>query len=150
LGYTVTTTSGTLTVNKKALSITAGSASNKVYDGATSAIVTAGTLSGFIGTETVTATATGTFADKNVANGKTVTLAYTLVNGTNGGVASNYSLANTTTTANITAKALSITAGSATSKVYDSTTAATVTAGTLSGFIGSETVAATTCWYICG
>ena len=47
------------TILPKALSITAPSIASKVYDGTnTAAAVTVGTLSGFINTETVTATAT--------------------------------------------------------------------------------------------
>ena len=49
-------------------------------------------VSGFIGTETVTASSvTSAFSDKNVGNGKTVTIsAITLADGTNGGLAANY------------------------------------------------------------
>ncbi|MBU3642285.1 YDG domain-containing protein, partial [Polynucleobacter sp. Fuers-14] len=103
-----------------------------------------GTLSGFIGSETVTAAVnTATFADQNVGTGKTITVSYTLAGGTNSGVASNYSLANNTTTGNITAKALTIGTATANNKTYDGTTTATMSAlGTLSGFIGSETVTA--------
>ena len=114
------------------------------YDGSNNSTVVIESLSGFIGTETVTAVVnTATFDNKNVGDGKTVTVSYNLSNGTNGGLASNYSLANTTTTANVTAKALSITAATASNKVYDSTTTATISSiGTLTGFIGTETVTA--------
>ena len=66
----------------------------------------------------------------------------TLSDGTNGGLAINYSLgAGQTTTANITAKALSATA-SAANKVYDGSTTASTTLS-LSGLVGSETLNST-------
>ena len=68
-----------------------------------------------------------------------MSVTYSLADGTNGGLASNYSLTDDTTTADITAKALTITSASAANKTYDATDTASITAGTLSGFIGSET-----------
>ena len=64
-------------------------------DDTTNAAMTVTSLSGFVGTETVTATAAGTYDSKD-AGARTATAAYTLANGTNGGLASNYSVANTT------------------------------------------------------
>lgn len=113
-------------ITAKALSITTASISDKTYDGTTVASTTAGTLSGFIGSETVAATPTGTFDTKNVGIGKTVTVDYVLVDGTNGGLASNYALASTTATASITTRALSVSA-SGSDKVYDADTSASVT-----------------------
>jgi hypothetical protein len=133
------------TITAKALTITAPSIGSKVYNGSrTAAVVTMGTLSGFVGSETVTAG--GSAADYSSANVGTyngVGITYTLGNGLNGGLASNYSLAAGSATGVITAKGLSITAPSIASRVYNgSRTAAVVTAGTLSGFVGSETVTA--------
>ncbi|GAA4081445.1 hypothetical protein GCM10022389_29390 [Flavobacterium cheonanense] len=136
----------TANIIAKTLSITAASVASKTYDGSTtSGTVTTGTLSGFVGLETVSvSSATGTFANANVGTGKTATIVYTLANGLNGGLASNYSLANTTASGNITAKSLSITAATIASKIYNGTTATgTITAGTLTGFVGSETVGIT-------
>jgi hypothetical protein len=118
-------TSTTGTVTPKTLTATL-TASNKVYDQTTTATATIGSITGLVGTETVTATGTSTFNTKNVGTGKTVTVnSVVLANGTNGGVASNYSLANGfTTTANITAKSLSVTAA-ANNKAYDGTATAT-------------------------
>jgi autotransporter-associated beta strand protein len=100
--YNITYANGTLTVAAKDLTITA-SASNKVYDGNTTAAVTL-TFTGLVGSETLGQSVGATFADKNVANAKTVTVnSITLSDGDNGGVASNYSIATgQTTTANIT------------------------------------------------
>ena len=92
----------------KALTATA-SASNKVYNGSSAATVTL-SLSGFIGSETVTSTNSSTFNDKNVGTGKTVTVnSITLSNGSNGGLAANYSISTgQTTTANILLRHYSI------------------------------------------
>jgi trimeric autotransporter adhesin len=118
-----TSTTGSVTPQTLTATLTA---SNKVYDQTTAATATIGGFIGLVGSETVTATGTSTFNNKNVGTGKTVTVnSVVLANGTNGGVASNYSLANGfTTTANITAKSLSVTAA-ANNKAYDGTATAT-------------------------
>jgi filamentous hemagglutinin family protein len=127
-GYDISYVTGTLTITPKTLSITGTTVANKTYDGTTAASVSAGTLSGFVGSETVSvASASGAFDNKNAGAGKTVTVAYTLSDGTNGGLAANYTLAGTTHTADITPKSLTA-SYSAASKVYDGTTAATVSA----------------------
>ena len=138
--YSVTDqTSTTADISAKALTATA-TASDKVYDGS-SASTTSLSLSGFIGSETVTSTNSSTFNNKNVGTGKTVTVnSITLADGANGGLASNYSI-NTgqTTTANVTAKTLTVSGITTSNKVYDSTTTATTTLS-FSGLIGSETI----------
>ncbi|MFA9219785.1 MAG: beta strand repeat-containing protein, partial [Sediminibacterium sp.] len=128
----ITAASGN-TVSQKALAITAATIASKVYNRSTaSGTVTPGTLSGFVGSETVVvSSAVGTYADWNVGTGKSATIVYTLVNGTNGGLATNYTLANTVGTGNITGKALTITSPAVTSKTYDGNTTATIS-GTLS------------------
>ena len=90
--YTITDqASTTANVTTKSLTATA-SAANKVYDASNTATTTL-TLSGFIGTETVTSTNSSTFNNKNVGTGKTVTVnSITLADGTNGGLAANYSI----------------------------------------------------------
>ena len=92
-------------------------------------------MSGFIGSETVTAAVNiATFADKNAGDGKTVTVSYNLSDGSNGGLASNYSLANTTTTANVTKKPITVIGLTADSKVYDGLLSTTISgAGELTG-----------------
>jgi filamentous hemagglutinin family protein len=128
------------TINPAALSATPTLAS-KTYNAGTSLTVSAVSLSGFVGSETVTASGTGVLASAN-AGSRSATVSYTLANGTAGGVASNYSLDDTTHTVTVNRKALAVTGSSAAGKTYDGTTNATVTAGTLSGFVGSETVSA--------
>jgi filamentous hemagglutinin family protein len=127
LGYAVAYSNGVLTINKAPLTVSGTTTANKVYDGTTSSSTTIGTLTGFIGTETVNATVVGTFNNKNVGTGKSVTDVYTLTDGTNGGLASNYVLADTTTTANITKADLSLTGLTASNKTYDATSVATLT-----------------------
>jgi hypothetical protein len=136
------TLSGTITA--KALTMTGSSAPSKVYDGNRLASVTLGTLSGEVAGETLGAsTVLGTFNSKDVLSANTVTAVYTLVDGANGELASNYSLANDSLASTITAKSLSISAPSIASKVYNgNATAGSLTLGTLSGFVGSETVTA--------
>jgi hypothetical protein len=51
---------------------------SKVYDGNTSANVTAGTLSGIVSDEEVLVTATAYYDNKNVGSGKTITVTYAL------------------------------------------------------------------------
>jgi filamentous hemagglutinin family protein len=140
-----------LTANITPASITVSgiTASNKTYDGTTAATVnTAGAVfTGKVGGDAVTVSTTGTFADKNVANGKTVTLSSSY-----GGVdAGNYTFTDqASTTANITPKAVTLTAPSV-SKTYDGGLTYTATAGnltTLSGaLVGSDTVTAATIAY---
>lgn len=134
--YSIAYASGTLTINPATLTIAGSSAANKVYDGNTSATVTAGTLSGLVGTETLGVNGTGTFDDKNAGTGKTVAATYTLANGT--GLAANYTLAGENLSADITAKSLTA-AYTGTNKVYDGSTTATVT-GSSSDIIGGDTV----------
>jgi hypothetical protein len=131
-------------VNQKTLNITPPSVASKVYDGSsTSGAVTVGILSGFAAAETVTATAIGTYPDANVGNSKIATVVYTLANGTNGGLGSNYSLANGTATGNITTKLLTA-ASTVASKTYDAaTTPGAVTLGTVTGLVGSQTLVIT-------
>lgn len=102
--------------------ITGITANNKVYNANSSATLvnsSAGFTGAIAGDDLTVATSTGTFSDKNVANGKTVTITNLSLGGTD---AVNYILADTTavTTANITkANISSITGITALNKVYD-------------------------------
>ena len=140
--YDITFTNGVLTINRKTLTATA-SASNKVYDGTTTATATL-TLSGLVGAETLGQSVGATFADKNVANAKTVTVnSITLSDGDSGGLASNYSISTgQTTTANITAKALTIAGITASNKTYNGNTTATIdaSAATFTGLVDGDDV----------
>lgn len=116
-------------------------APDKVYDGNTTADFTS-TLTGLVGIETVDVSGVATFNSKDVADANLVTVSgITLGDGANGGLASNYSIANgATTTAHITARELTVTGTTALDKLYDGTTTATLTGGSLAGVIAGETV----------
>lgn len=104
-------------------------ANNKVYDGTTAATVSIGALNGLVGTETVGVNAVAVFADKNVGSAKTLSgVQYSLADGTNGGLASNYqfSPAASLLSADITPLAISISGLLAAGKVYDAGTGATL------------------------
>ncbi|MEJ1963089.1 MAG: YDG domain-containing protein [Gammaproteobacteria bacterium] len=143
--YTLVGGTRLASITPATLTIAAGSAS-KVYDGDTLADVTLDSFTGLVGSETVTAAGpvAGTFNSKNVAEATLVTLgSVTLADGSNGGLASNYSFANGQTLAGtITAKALTATAN-ASDKVYDGNTTAIATLTNLTGLLGSETLGAT-------
>ena len=128
--YQLVSTTATTTANitAKGLTVTGVTANNKVYDSTTTATLNTASaaLVGAVGGDSVTlstAGATGAFADKNVGTGKTVTVSGLTISGADAG---NYTLTQPTATANITAKALTVTA-TGIDKVYDATTAATVT-----------------------
>jgi len=99
-------------ITAKPLTITGVTASNKVYDGTTTATLSGGTLNGVISPDVVTIVpGTGAFADANVGTGKTVIASGYGIDGADAG---NYSLSAQPSgiTADITAsvKQLSVTA----------------------------------------
>ena len=128
--YSIDYGDGTLTVSKAAISGVSGiTANNKIYDGSTIATLNTarGTLSGLIGGDSVAvAGATGSFSDKNVGVGKTVTITGLSLSGAD---AANYTFgaATTSATADISKAVITGVAGiAANSKVYDGSTSATV------------------------
>jgi hypothetical protein len=118
-----TTTTTTANITQRSLTVTATGV-NKTYDGTAAASVTLADnhLAGDQVTDNDTSAA---FANKNVGNGKTVTVNGIYLTGTD---ANNYTLASSTasTSANITALTLTVTA-TGVNKVYDGTALATVT-----------------------
>ena len=132
---------GVINVSQKTLTFGAGTVADKTYDGTTTATQGTTSLVGLVGHETLNLSGvTGTFANADAGSGKTVSISgYTLADGSNGGKASNYKITNTSTTATITPKALTVTADVA-DKTYDGSTAATVTGVNLSGLVGSDSV----------
>ncbi len=122
----------TLTATQTALTVAGLTASNKTYDGTTSATLNTsgatlvGVVSGDPGTVAlVTGSAAGTFSTKNVGSGLTVNVSGLTLTGTS---ASNYTLTQPITTANITVRTLTVSA-TGQNKVYDGTITATVTLG---------------------
>ena len=131
--YSLVITNGAITA--KALTITTPVTANKVYDGTNAATIT-GTLTGLITADVpnVSLVGTGTFADALIGVAKSVTSTAKL----GGSAAGNYSLTPLSgLTADITAKALTITTPVAANKVYDGTNSATIT-GTLTGVVASD------------
>ena len=120
--YTPNTTA-TTTANITARSLTVTiSASNKTYDRTTTANVTF--ADDRVSGDVFIVSGTSTFSDKNVGTGKTVTASGIALTGID---AANYTPNSTaTTTANITARSLTVTI-SAANKTYDRTTTANVT-----------------------
>ena len=150
-GITATYESGThkgsTTVNavvaQKEVTVSGITAADKVYDGNTNATVNASgaTITGKVDGDKLTITATGTFADADAGENKTVTLTL----GTLGGADSaNYTLATagnqTETKANITVRDLTVKPNSGQSKSYG-TTPDPVLAYTSTGAVTGETAA---------
>ncbi len=137
--------SATGTIAPKQLTLDAVAA-DKVYDGTTTAMLDSFGLSGFVGSETVTGVYTGSasFSDKNVGADKAVTITgISLMDGTNGGLATNYALpASASSTADITPATLNIAGVVAMDKIYDGTVTANLNtqAAALTGAIGSDDV----------
>ena len=127
--YTVTQQAGlTQVITAKELSVTVPAIAAKGYDAtATAGAVTVGAVSGFVGSEYVSATgAAAEYASANVGTYPGVEISYTLHDGTWGGLAGNYRLASGTATGQITPRALTVTGIRAGDKVYDGTTNATL------------------------
>jgi hypothetical protein len=102
-------------------------ASNKVYDATTVATLSGSASVTPLGNDIVAVSSTqvGTFADKNVGTGKSVSIGALSLTGADAG---NYTpVAPAALTANITPAALSLNGLSAATKVYDTTTTAALT-----------------------
>ncbi|MCW3092367.1 MAG: hypothetical protein JWP81_3436 [Ferruginibacter sp.] len=130
------------TIDKKALAISGTIIQSKAYDGnAATGTIGIGNIGGLVANETLIVTANGLFTNANTGIDKIAPIAYTMANGTNGGLATNYTLVNDTLKGSITPKQLSISGTTIAPKVYDgSALTGTITTGTISGFIGEETV----------
>jgi hypothetical protein len=136
--YTLASTTGSATadITKAAIaSVTGITASNKVYDATTGAVLssTGAVFNGLVGGDGLNvATSTGAFADKNAALAKTVGISGITLGGADAG---NYTLSSSvgSTTADITKAAIaSVTGITALNKVYDSTTGAVLATGAAS------------------
>lgn len=143
LNYSLSATTPTATadITARALSLDSFSAANKVYDGTSLATVQLGTPNGAVLGDNVTFTfGSANFSDKNVGDGKTVSLSGLNLAGSD---ASNYTLspANLTASANITPRPVSLGPVIAANKVYDGTVTATLSNIALSDAIIGDDVA---------
>ena len=154
-GYTITGTDAanyalvqptgvTADITALSLAVTGATAANKTYDTLLTAVISGGTISAIGGDDVTLATAgrAGVFADKNVANGKSVTVSgYTI----SGNDAANYSLVQPTgVTADITALSLAVTGATAANKTYDALLGAVISGGAISALGGDTVVLDTT------
>jgi hypothetical protein len=115
--YTLVGGTDSVKITPAPLTILGTTAADKVYDGTKIAALSGAALSGVIGTDVVTLgnASNGTFSDKNVGTGKSVTTAMTI----GGSDSTNYSLTQPSgLTANITQLSITVTA-TGTNKVYN-------------------------------
>ncbi|NBT24314.1 fibronectin type III domain-containing protein, partial [bacterium] len=126
------------TVSQKALTIGAPTlTTTKEYDGTRTAAVTAGALSGVVGSDTVTVSATAGYDTAGVGTSKTIMVSYSL----GGAQAGNYSAPANSEETNgvITAKAVTISGITGVNRLYDGSTTATVTGtATLNGVLAGD------------
>ena len=115
-------------ITQATLTVSGITANNRVYDSTTAATLNAasaapvGVFSG--DTVTLTGTAVGAFASKDVGSNITVSVSGLTISGAQ---ASDYTLTSPTTTANITPATLTASGITSNNKVYDGTTVATLT-----------------------
>lgn len=150
LGYSVSGSTGTVTVNRKSLTVSGLTTANKVYDGTRTATVggtaalqssvAAGSGTSIDGKAytgdavSISGTATGTFNDKDVLDATTVSFAGLGLAGSDAG---NYTLTpHADASASITARAVSLAA----TKTYDGTAAFTGNQLSITTGVGSETL----------
>ena len=150
--YSLTQPSSSASILQKELTILNITADDREYDATTDATslldTSTATLSGVIPADAVTLSTTGifgSFATKSVASNKTITIGGTTISG---GDATNYYLTQPITSADITAKTLTITGLTASDKVYDASASATVlinkTNAALSGIVSGDSVSLST------
>ena len=101
-------------ITPKALTVTGTVVSGKTYDGTLAATVssTGSIATGLVGTQTLGLSAQAVFASANAGNQNAV-VSYALANGSNGGLASNYSIANSVLSATIDKAPLTVKANDA-------------------------------------
>ena len=136
---TLTTAAGGHNVEPRNIAVTGLSASGKIYDGTTAAAVAGSPVyEGLVNNESfaVTGSVSWAFADKLVGPGKDL-----VRTGDFTAPSANYIIeSQPSLTANITARALTVTGAGVATKVYDTTTAAAITGATLSGVIEGDDV----------
>ena len=138
--YSDTFTAVTITLAKKALTVSGTTIASRVYNGAnTRGAITVGTVTGYVGSDNLTVNAAALdYSGSNVGT-YSVTVQYTLVS-TAQGTSSNYSLSSQSISGQITAKALTVTAPSL-SRHFSQALPASLNP-TITGFVNSETSSA--------
>ncbi|MBT8578641.1 filamentous hemagglutinin N-terminal domain-containing protein [Polynucleobacter paneuropaeus] len=123
-----------------ALVVVGATAQGKTYDGTTSVTLSnTGTLQGLIGSQTLTLTEAGAFATANAGSAVNVVMNDSISNGTNGGLASNYSLTQPTyVTAPIAKAPLGVTV----TGTYTASTTIAPSTFTTNGLVNNETITA--------
>ncbi|MBA6342412.1 hypothetical protein H4J59_15565, partial [Colwellia sp. MB02u-10] len=136
--YTVNSTaSGFAAVTAKAITISGITAGDKTYDANTAAIIDVSSAAGWINGDDVTVAATGVFATKDAGTDRTVALSSSY----SGADESNYVITHqSTTTGDVTAKAITISGITAGDKTYDANTAATIDVSRAAGWISGDDV----------
>ena len=136
------------TITPRLVTVSGITAANKTYDGTTDATLdcTTATLSGCVDDDLgkLSVSATGAFADKNAGTNKTVNISNLVLGGD---AVSNYQIAaidqQTSTTANITQKEVSITWDPAGDAVYSYNATPQSPTATVSGTVEGESLTAT-------
>ena len=124
--YTLTGGTHNFTVNRRVV----GVSGTRLYDATTNAVASdLSTHANLVGSETLTLSGTGTIASKNVGSNKTVSIGtLALADGSNGGLAANYTLSGGTHQLTVNQRPLNATLA----RQYDATT--TAAGSTLSSF----------------
>jgi hypothetical protein len=135
--YVLASTTPTTTANITQAQVTATvTAANKTYDTTATATITSCTLSGVLGSDSVTCSVqSASFPSPAAGTGLTVTANVSLT----GSAALNYVLASTTPTTSANITQAQVTASvTAQNKTYDTTTAATITSCNLTGVYSGD------------
>ncbi len=141
--YNLTQPTGlTANITTITLTISGLTGNNKVYDRNTSATLSGsaslvGVLAADVSNVILGGSPSSSFATATVGTAKTITTTGYSISGSASG---NYTLTQPSATANITAKALTVTGATASNKTYDATTTATITGGSLVGIISPDVV----------
>ena len=132
----------TASITPRPVTLNGVTAADKVYDGATTATLQGGSLSGLVNGQSPTlALGTGSFATPDAGNNKAVTGTAALQDG-NGALAANYQLTNPSvvTTASIAPRPVTARNVTVADKVYDGQTNATLASGELEGALPNDRV----------
>ncbi|MFT8922744.1 beta strand repeat-containing protein [Acetobacter sp.] len=139
---------GAVTISPRPITLAStGVVTDKTYDGTTNAQIdpsaSGADLSGLVGSETLNVNyESAVFSDRNAGTDKNVIVTYVLSDGSNGGVASNYTIGSNITTASITPAYVEV-ANTVSDKVYDGSANAAVTATIVGGVYGKDQIGVT-------